>query len=136
MKKRNVNLIQGNYGRIKEISDYCGVFFDKVLNVSLIFGISEYWYKIVKIVNQFPGCCVPENKNYESGQELFATLGKKIEIEYEKTIEVETLEKEFDEIYPAGYFEDLEIRHKEFLKIFKDDKGTSIHTRDSFKILY
>jgi len=37
--------MQGNYGRVKEISDYCGVSFGKVLNVSLIFGISEYWVR-------------------------------------------------------------------------------------------
>lgn len=125
MKKREVKFIQGNYERIKEISNYSGVSFDKVLNVSLLSGIKEYWGKIVKVVNHFPGCLLPENENYEIVQDLFVTLGKKIESEYEGIKEVEAMEREFDEIYPVGYFGDLEIRHEEFIKFLDSTKKRS-----------
>lgn len=116
MKKRIVKLLEGNFGRIKEISNYCGVSFDKVLNASILFGIEKYWGKIVKIAYNFPGCALPENENYELVQDLFAAFGKKIESDYEEMKEYEVIEKEFDEIYPAGYFGDSEIRLKEFIK--------------------
>ncbi len=39
MKKREVELIQKNSERIQEISNYCGISFNKVLNISLLSGI-------------------------------------------------------------------------------------------------
>jgi hypothetical protein len=54
VRNRNVKFIDGIYGRLEMISEILDTELDKVINASLLSGLSKYWIPICKVISKYP----------------------------------------------------------------------------------
>ena len=119
MVEIKVELLDYIYEKLHGISKILNISFNKVINVSLLKGFSRYWKPITKAVSEYPEWDLPKSEKDKKIQDIWDSMAEKLELEYNNLKELESLENEFNKIYPLGYFKNPEERNKEFVRFLE-----------------
>jgi len=112
-----IKLTKGVFNRLKKISEILDTPLDKVINTSLLDGILPLWIPYQNLLNEISDKENPINE--EDYQDVLDELSTQINSDFEIIQRLESLEDEFEEMFPFGHFTDLQERRTEFIKFLR-----------------
>jgi len=118
--KKNVNVL-------KECIDFIQSYkkeiiegdFDIVLNASLLKGISSYWHPLCQALEEYSNWKFSREEKNTRIQDIWNNLAREITSDYLSIQEIEVVQKDFDEIYPHGFFTNPTQRQEEFQRFLE-----------------
>ncbi|MFX1394423.1 MAG: hypothetical protein ACFFAH_12730 [Promethearchaeota archaeon] len=122
MKRIEINMLEGTYGRLKEISKAIGIEFDRVVNIALFEGFPHIWGKFVESFDNYIKSNLPKKDKDKKIYETWDMLANYIEDTFEKIQEVEAVQQNFEKIYSINDFSSLKEMSEAFGEFIKATK--------------